>query len=331
MATKIDPAVQILLGLALGGAQGFLRRKKEKRDETREDERFALEKSNAEWTNKLREQQYNAAKKAYDDSVAAGRVYTPEEQAIVEESLAQLQLEGTRATTGVKQKELANYDEDRALDRESKQENMAYTRALRGQVGRGSGGGSGGGSDDPLRDPEYRKSSAAVTTQEKRVRMLENALDREDPGSPAHAQIKQQLNVEMTKLDSMYDGLQGGIGFEVLAEKRNKIAHPMAQVSAEKIKAAQARKDAEKRVKASPRYGERSFAEDFVSPFKATGKAIQNSFGGLMKFIDPRTAEDYIVAETGESVDVSDRDPEWIRKALEQKYIKPRYVNQATP
>ncbi|MCC6156122.1 MAG: hypothetical protein IT367_20320 [Candidatus Hydrogenedentes bacterium] len=180
---KGNAATQIALGLATGALQGFAHAKKEKKEETREDERFALYKqmhelqiANAQTQGKLLDLEYDHAKRS-------GAVFTPEQEAEYKKNRMMLDARAAEAEAKLKEFDVSTQEEDRALNNQYKRAQIgAMERSGRGGGGGGGGArsGSGDGGDDGL--GLDINAQRVLQAAENRMSVYRNAHFNEDSG-----------------------------------------------------------------------------------------------------------------------------------------------------
>lgn len=209
MAKEIDPALQILLGLAAGGLSGFKEGKKEKRQMAREDKRdqmaqdqFDLYKANAELQHQLTQNNLELAQYNFATTKAMG---TPEEQAAAAKHIQELNAQMLEDKAWMSQFDRANAPEDRARTAEEYDMRRRYMQAQINAMNRPPQGARG-------EDPSLTQSRDLLN-KERGLQAFIDANTRFDENgnqvwnSTGAAQEYQRRRMEMYQ--DVYGGEQG--------------------------------------------------------------------------------------------------------------------------
>jgi len=315
MGKDVSPALQIALGLATGAVGGFAKAKRQKKEDAREDERFALEKELRQSQMATASVQAKIAQKAYDDSVAEGRVFTPEEKAEIEKSIAQLKERGTQADTETKEKDLSHYDEDRATKTGDDQLRRRYMESQIGAMdrsGHGGGGGGGAGGDDGMSTAAARQ----LTAMEHRMNVFKNAyqLENGDWIDEAHFRRYQQMADDYDSALGKWTGIENS-------------APPMAAPEM-----APDKKSGLARLAGAPNpvqniidkpMAERSVGEQATRVFGGIGNALQGAANGVFRAVSPELAASYVNVATGEAIDPKDIPTEKLDAMVKAGIVRP--------
>ena len=317
MADDIDPAVQIALGLALGGLQGFAKRKRLKKEDAREDEKFALEKKRTEASTEESNTRLKVATLEYEIAMLRG---TPEEQAAKRNELEAEARRYEKLRADKAEFELQTAPEEFEMKKATQAKSGQYMDAMIGQMGRSGGsggGGASGGAGGGGGGAGVTGEGMDIATQRRLSTMTQRAALYKD------AHMLDDGSWDSKESHTQYMSMIGEIDQELAAATGMSIGQGAAPVAApvDKAGAGQVKPKALQFGERNPMapVGQKPMAER--GAFENIGYQLSKPIAGIRKLFG---GTPYEVVATGEPFDASKMTPEQIESATKQGIIRPK-------
>lgn len=333
MGNKGNAATQIALGLATGALHGFAQAKKEKKEQAREDEKFYLYKQYHELLIAKTKKEAEIADYEFDRAKRAGAVFTPEQEAEYKKNRAAMDTKAAELEMQLKEFDVANYDEDRALNREMKQSQI---RAMNREPRGGGGGGGGDGSDGALGIGAQR----FFGLMEKRMEQHRKAHFNEDTGEWDSEDSLKKYQGMANDFENAFMKISGMGGGGTPGGGTQGGEHPLSASLAERMKKAGLSRESEAAGVPKPKFGmpspfqstydkplaERGGMENLNAQVGGFAEGLGNMLKGLTRFAPGTVDNSEFETAEGQPFDVYRMTPEQINDALAKGAIRKRAV-----